>query len=368
MCQVIPFTVPCCRRIYVDVSKLPSCPEEWPRRKCPADLCIQVGESPEERQTGGACWRCKALEAGIAGVEREEMRPAIDKALIVEGLEEYDVEGRKHNVEKQGNCWCCNAKIGCTSCGSTKKSGPETKNTSKDDSLPSKKRKRGAVQKAKGPVARIKQEAGVDQKQTPPPSNLSPTRTRRKQSDYVEASNYDRQRVHSFPLLGPAALQMLEKYPRGSEGVQPSFSYPDPSQVSYLGVDYPASHKARQPSPSFAYPSSDAASGLQAGYPHLDSSDSSSAYPDPSQLSHFPMQDYINIIGNTTRGVPKAKSENTGENVSHDGFLAAWHIDPESVVNMMAQAPVSQYPDPEDLSFPRFKAGYPTLPEFNSST
>jgi hypothetical protein len=91
MCQILPFTLPCCRRTYVEVSKLPSCPESWPQKKCPAELCIQVRYEAEDRDAG-ACWRCQAERAGVLGDARENLRPEIDSAMIVHGFDEAGVE------------------------------------------------------------------------------------------------------------------------------------------------------------------------------------------------------------------------------------------------------------------------------------
>ncbi|KAH6677514.1 hypothetical protein B0J14DRAFT_584485, partial [Halenospora varia] len=119
MCQIIPFTLPCCRRVYVEISKLPSCPDEWPKKKCPKDFCLRVRRNAETRETG-TCWRCKAELAGKIGQAREGMRPGIDKAAIVDGLEEFDPYDRRKATEAGGNCWFCGAKSGCESCHSKK--------------------------------------------------------------------------------------------------------------------------------------------------------------------------------------------------------------------------------------------------------
>ena len=53
----------------------------------------------------------------LKGKEYEHMRPAIDKARVVKGLEELDVSGRRRRVEEGGHCWFCNARGGCQTCG-----------------------------------------------------------------------------------------------------------------------------------------------------------------------------------------------------------------------------------------------------------
>ncbi|KAL2072282.1 hypothetical protein VTL71DRAFT_11625 [Oculimacula yallundae] len=117
MCQVVPYTLPCCRKVYVEVSKLPSCPRSWPNRKCPSELCIQVrGYEAEDRDTG-TCWRCKARISGVSNLDRESLRPRIDKATLVLGLDEIGVIGRRRREERNGNCWFCGATGGCKTCG-----------------------------------------------------------------------------------------------------------------------------------------------------------------------------------------------------------------------------------------------------------
>jgi hypothetical protein len=123
MCQVTPFTLPCCERIYVLVEKLPNCPADWPKSKCPQELCIQVIDvetAQAQQRSSGTCWRCRAAADGKSGRERDNMRPQIDRAIIVEGLEELDVTGRRMRVERGGNCWYCDATHGCLMCGTKK--------------------------------------------------------------------------------------------------------------------------------------------------------------------------------------------------------------------------------------------------------
>ncbi|KAG4443152.1 hypothetical protein IFR05_001384 [Cadophora sp. M221] len=117
MCQVVPFTLPCCRKVYVEVSKLPSCPNSWPNRKCPPELCIQVRGYEAEDREAGVCWRCKARNTGASRSDRENLRPRIDKATLVLGLDELGVTGRRRREEKNGNCWFCGATAGCNTCG-----------------------------------------------------------------------------------------------------------------------------------------------------------------------------------------------------------------------------------------------------------
>jgi hypothetical protein len=53
---------------------------------------------------------------GILGHERESLRPGIDKAFIVPGLEELGPAERRKLAEAEGKCWFCGTK-GCDMCG-----------------------------------------------------------------------------------------------------------------------------------------------------------------------------------------------------------------------------------------------------------
>lgn len=65
----------------------------------------------------GICWRCLADRTGW---EREGLRPVLDRAFIVEGLEEWNMDERRNRVEKAGLCWHCGADRGCETCWSGK--------------------------------------------------------------------------------------------------------------------------------------------------------------------------------------------------------------------------------------------------------
>ena len=122
MCQVTPFTLPCCRRIYVSIARLPSCPETWPKAKCPPELCIQLRgyyASGAEHKPVGICWRCKAILQDKLGAERERLRPGIDKAFVVPGLVELTPSDRRRLAEAAGECWFCGTR-GCDMCAGKK--------------------------------------------------------------------------------------------------------------------------------------------------------------------------------------------------------------------------------------------------------
>jgi hypothetical protein len=162
MCQIIPYTLPCCRRAYVLIAKLPSCDDSWPRKKCPAELCIQIyGIKPQERATGN-CWRCVALVIGKSGVDREGLRPAIDSARVSISLEEFSPGQRRKRVEMGGHCWFCDARSGCKECG-TVEIVPVSE-TLESQSSPSTPLKRDGhltgFTRQKNPVKRLKREHG----------------------------------------------------------------------------------------------------------------------------------------------------------------------------------------------------------------
>lgn len=176
MCQVIPFTLPCCRRVYVSVSRLPSCPASWPKSKCPPELCIQVrGVEPEERSTG-ECWRCKAEAAGKSGFDKDMLRPGIDKAYIVLGLEELGIVGRRRVVEEGGHCWFCNARGGCGECGAREiKAMEEQTGSIYREETPSKRRhQQPRTEKDRG-SKRVKAERSEGQSSTPNSMYSSPS-------------------------------------------------------------------------------------------------------------------------------------------------------------------------------------------------
>lgn len=122
MCRLIPFSLPCCRRMYVEVGKLTCCPPNWPDSKCPPDLCIVVGDGTADERDHGICWRCAADRAGKFGQEREAYRPRIDGARIVKGLDGITLPERRRLRESQGRCWSCGAKKDCTACSNGAKS------------------------------------------------------------------------------------------------------------------------------------------------------------------------------------------------------------------------------------------------------
>ena len=52
-----------------------------------------------------------------AGREREILRPAIDRAAVVIGLEDMGVSGRRKMADDIGSCWFCGTKGFCEFCG-----------------------------------------------------------------------------------------------------------------------------------------------------------------------------------------------------------------------------------------------------------
>ncbi|TVY89201.1 hypothetical protein LAWI1_G005132 [Lachnellula willkommii] len=133
MCILAPFTLPCCRQIYVGVSRTTQCSQDWPSSKCPPEICIQIHQYEPEHRSTGVCWRCQADKEGEVGSVREKRRPGIDKARVAAGLEELTTAGRKKRVERWGFCWYCDAKGGCLGCGS--KELPLKENTTASNPL-----------------------------------------------------------------------------------------------------------------------------------------------------------------------------------------------------------------------------------------
>ncbi|TVY49199.1 hypothetical protein LOCC1_G000661 [Lachnellula occidentalis] len=133
MCILAPFTLPCCRQIYVGVSRTTQCSQDWPSSKCPPEICIQIHQYEPEHRSTGICWRCQADKEGETGFVREKRRPGIDKARIAAGLEELTTAGRKKRVERWGFCWYCDARGGCLGCGS--KELPRKENTTANNPL-----------------------------------------------------------------------------------------------------------------------------------------------------------------------------------------------------------------------------------------
>ncbi|TVY42349.1 hypothetical protein LSUB1_G001394 [Lachnellula subtilissima] len=133
MCILAPFTLPCCRQIYVSVSRTTQCPQDWPSSKCASEICIQIHQYEPEHRSTGICWRCQADKEGEVGSVREKRRPAIDKARVAAGLEKLTTAGRKRRVERWGFCWYCDARGGCLGCGS--KEIPLKENTAANNPL-----------------------------------------------------------------------------------------------------------------------------------------------------------------------------------------------------------------------------------------
>ena len=105
MCILAPFTLPCCRQIYVSVSRTTQCPQDWPSSKCASEICIQIHQYEPEHRSTGICWRCQADKEGEIGSVREKRRPAIDKARVAAGLEpsESPVSPKKRSRTNTGS-------------------------------------------------------------------------------------------------------------------------------------------------------------------------------------------------------------------------------------------------------------------------
>ena len=164
MCQVTPFSLPCCGRIYIHVEKVQGCPDNWPKSKCPPEFCIQISgyeAAQVDQRPSGTCWRCQALAKSKSGRQRENMRPGIDRAHIMPGLEELDARDRRREAEIAGKCWFCGSSAGCTACG------PKEAAIVPLESLPDRKPKRQAKEAPAGEKPRKSRRKLKVESQTP---------------------------------------------------------------------------------------------------------------------------------------------------------------------------------------------------------
>jgi len=139
----------------------------------------------------GACWRCKARMAGALGEEREDLRPGIDKAELVEGLEELNVSERRRIKEEAGECWLCGAKRNCKYCGATTvKAGDGDGEAKRQESVKKRERDTGR-DKAKPLRKRMKVESEEPKPQIPTFGNPGPEDASHWTSMYPDPQLYD---------------------------------------------------------------------------------------------------------------------------------------------------------------------------------
>ncbi|KAG9249153.1 hypothetical protein BJ878DRAFT_89589 [Calycina marina] len=124
MCQVTSVVYPCCSRVYSLVKKISTCSEDWPKVKCPPDICLATpGDSGEAAHVivyrdRGTCWRCQAEALGLNDGDREELRPAFDAAPLAESADIVTTTlQRRQRSEASGRCWWCNGQLGRCRCG-----------------------------------------------------------------------------------------------------------------------------------------------------------------------------------------------------------------------------------------------------------
>jgi hypothetical protein len=287
MCQVLPFTLPCCRRTYVDVSKLPSCPDAWPEHKCPPELCIQVRYDAEDRDMG-TCWRCQADISGILGEARENLRPEIDSAMIVHGLDEVGVSGRRKIAEESGACWYCGAKAGCQYCTPIKhESGTEQE---KPDYLGKKRQREGGGRKDKAINKRIKAEPrDHNQPQEPtfsqPYQQHSYPRYPQHQQQWQNGFSAPHTNMHFSPAYGFSQESSI-----ASSNIPWSQQFPQALAPGLASVDWAAvhnensSHIGLEQKWSQGYTGASSSRGRQ-GDPPSDFPSSQFQYPDPDSAS-----------------------------------------------------------------------------------
>ncbi|KAG9231425.1 hypothetical protein BJ875DRAFT_118140 [Amylocarpus encephaloides] len=234
MCQLTPFTMSCCQHIYVCVKKLPSCPADWPRRKCPADLCIRTHAwKGEERE--GECWRCSAKREGLDDDAREARRPVIDHAEVVLGFEEITPLERRAMTQDDGRCWFCCSMGGCQSCGAKKVGSYEPEQTIEPDMVASPKptsstkRKRADsaydVKKSKRRGSRKRKH--VEPKEEEEPAHTTPSHfTRSKATEGFPLCSTRIMEPEIDPLLTQSATYGDMAYP-GASNFNTGASYPD---------------------------------------------------------------------------------------------------------------------------------------------
>ena len=220
MCYVIPFTLPCCRRTYVSVTKMKDCPADWPKTKCPKELCFQIGSQPDDRDEG-TCWRCKAAEAGIVPENRESLRPGIDSADVERFIVTPDE--RRSQMEEDGFCWFCGHRCECELCEPVKIDGF-------DESLL--RRSRPPPVEEKRPVnKRLKVEhAGGRQKSNPSFPKIKPKPKARPQTRST-AKSASRGPSNSQFLSPPDQLRHRDFSPSEDQNQEPAFK----PEVKYAG-------------------------------------------------------------------------------------------------------------------------------------
>ncbi|KUJ10611.1 uncharacterized protein LY89DRAFT_674742 [Mollisia scopiformis] len=164
----------------------------------------------EEQVPTGALHTTAAI--GKSGFEKDMMRPGIDKAYIVLGLEELGIVGRRRAVEEGGHCWFCNARGGCGECGAQEiKPEEEQSNRPHREETPSKKRNRELrPEKDRPSYKRVKAERSEGQPSTPnsmystpraPMSNLgySPSAPSTRALAYPDPTNSLNWNPHKYP-------------------------------------------------------------------------------------------------------------------------------------------------------------------------
>jgi len=134
--------------------------------------------------------------AGKDAYQREIMRPGIDKANLVHGLEELIPSDRRRLAEAGGYCWFCDAKEGCEMCDTGKIADKVAE--SEAMGTPTIAKKRHWDGKSKTANKRLKTEAGGGMNQSPLPMLSAPFLKQQSQpyfpqqpySDYPGDSGY----------------------------------------------------------------------------------------------------------------------------------------------------------------------------------
>jgi hypothetical protein len=210
-------------------------------------MCIQIGGYEAEHRDSGTCWRCQAKKAGITGHERQMMKPAIDRATVIDGLEELNVTERKVKTEEAGSCWYCGARNGCESCGAKFPDDhgiteQETKISATGES--SKKRLRDTGdRKGKGKEVnkRVKVESGGTTAPTPQQiTYLNPNTTSGWANTYFQGTGYNHLALAAPDIYnGTSAVDFASSNgpsvpPGGCAAMQFGYGYPT-QQVDNVG-------------------------------------------------------------------------------------------------------------------------------------
>jgi hypothetical protein len=187
----------------------------------------------------GTCWRCQATGDGLEGERYEARRPSIDRAVVVEGLENANSEGRRKKVEQNGNCWHCGAsRDGVRDCEQCDGTGSASKG-----------KKRSIDEGPQSGIKKRRVSAAAVEGVTPKPRRGRPPGGGKKKLDAIKEET----EINTFqPLLdGNNAFQQESWHPNFSESSFGDYSWGpdnhhgDPTLPSY-GMNHDSDPYSRQ--------------------------------------------------------------------------------------------------------------------------